>query len=122
MTQINFKIDVKFGAYESLDWTNALMNAPNYIFDSSAIRIVEYKWINAQKLVWLHAMPYQVQSILIIIDTWFMPQNIYIKWTLLLTNLYLLTNYLVRMYFFIGFIQRRECSYHIEYEDNNRLK
>ena len=41
---------------------------------------------------------------------------------LLLVNVFLLLKFLLRMYFYITFKNRRECSYHIEYEDNNRVK
>ena len=98
------------------------MSAPNFIFESSAIRIVEYKWINAQSLVWVHALPYQLQSVIIIIDTWFLREDRRLKWVLMTINLLLLIKFLFKFYFFVVFKNRRECSYHIEYEDNNRVK
>ena len=34
--QVSFKLEINFGNEGSLDWTNALMNAPSYVFDSPA--------------------------------------------------------------------------------------
>lgn len=98
------------------------MNAPNFIFDSSAIRIVENKWERAQILVWLDAFPHQIQTLLIIMNSWFFPDAYWLIFSILIISILLLIKLFLKMYFFITFKNRRECSYHIEFEENNRIK
>lgn len=95
MSQIKFKIEVEFGAKESLDWTCALMNAPNYIFDSSAIRIVEFKWDNALTYVRLEALPHQIHSVLVVLDTCVFEEEYWTKYMILGTNILLLIEFVM---------------------------
>lgn len=98
------------------------MNAPSYIFDTSSIRIVEYKWDHAQTFVRILAIPYQLQSLMIILDTWYFSEVYWLKWLILGINILLLIKFLTRFYMFVTFQYRRECSYHIEFEGRNRIK
>lgn len=98
------------------------MNAPTYVFDSPARRIVEYKWENAQFYVILEALLYLVLAFLVTIDVWYLTAFIRIKLIIMIFTICLLLKLLIRMYLFATFKFRRECSYHIEYENNNQLK
>lgn len=119
---LSFKIDTLFGSQQSLDWTDALMDAPSHIFDSQARRIVEFKWDNAQFYVILDASLNLILTVLILVDIWYFYACTSIKVAIMVYAALLLIKVLVRMYLFATFKNRRECSYHIEYENNNRLK
>ena len=86
-----------------MDWTSALLNAPNFIFDSSAKRIVEYKWQQGRYYVYAMAIPYQIQSIIIILDFWSFEDKYWTKYVLLVLNGLLFLVFLTRMCIFLNY-------------------
>ena len=96
-----------------------MMTAPSYVFESSARRIVEYKWDNAMIYVNIEALIYLLFAVLLVIDTWFLCASRTMKWILLTFNFILSIKLFMYMYLFTTFKFRRECSYHIEYEGCN---
>jgi len=94
----NFMISTHFGSEGSLDWTNALMNAPSYVFDTPADRIVEYKWDNASFYVKAEGLLYLILAILVILDVWFYSREKLIKKVILGFNIFLLMKLFVQAY------------------------
>lgn len=83
-------IPTNFGSEGSLDWTNALMNAPSYVFETPADRIVEYKWDNASFYVKSEGLLYLILAILVILDVWFYNKETKMKKFILGFNVFLL--------------------------------
>ena len=98
------------------------MNAPSYVFDSPAERIVEYKWDNARGYVYFENFIYFCLAIFVMLDIWIFSKYMIMKWLLLVCNIILLTKLFIKSYLFTNFNFRRECSYHIQYENNNQFK
>lgn len=98
------------------------MDAPSYVFESAARRIVEFKWDNAMVFVNIEAFTYLFFAILLVIDTWYFCASRNMKWIILTYNCLLMIKSFAHLYLFTTFKCRRECSYHIEFEGWNLLK